>query len=295
MSRRVRILLYALYGELCLSAALLLTFPYDTLARRLEYEAGRRPGTSLSIGEIGPALPFGLRLGDVTFSKASRDGGPARKLQLEEVRLTPALMPLLRGKAGVDAGLSLMGGHIDATVAVGRDSRQLNAELQELSLAEGGLIQSFTGLNLSGVLNGSLELATDGAGHPNGGRLSLEIADAALKGGKALNVTLPAMALGQPKIEAEIAGGTARLSKLEARSEEVELSGSATVTLKPELMLSPLKGSLRFKPAPALVARTPALQVMAAMAGPNRKPDAPVDIPLAGTLGSPRVVGAPKL
>jgi type II secretion system protein N len=69
----LRKLLLPAAGAIAFFLFLLLTFPYDALARRIEVEA-QRNGADLTIGSIGPAGLGGVRARDVKVRFA-----PARR------------------------------------------------------------------------------------------------------------------------------------------------------------------------------------------------------------------------
>ena len=70
---------------------LILTFPYEVLARRIEMEA-QRSGAELSIGSLGPSGWAGIRARDVRlhFGDAA---GP--EIHLERADISPDLFALL--------------------------------------------------------------------------------------------------------------------------------------------------------------------------------------------------------
>jgi type II secretion system protein N len=288
MSRRVRLLLYSLFALFSFTAALLLTFPYETLRRRLESEASRRsPGTTLVINEIGPALPLGVRLADVLYAKAAKGSETATKYTFDRIRLTPSLLSLLTGRVGINFALDLLGGTIQGTAAFGASGGKVSAELDGLQLGEGKLVENATGMQMLGAATGRLEATTGADGQVTDGLVRLNIDGAKIKSGKIAGFTLPPLDLGTPALEIDIAKGEAKLTKLEAKSSDIELGGTATVNLKPDLMLSPIKGSLKLRPTEGFLSRNPALKGAMGLAGPMRKPDGSLEVPLNGTMGRP--------
>src|SRR3954470_9344757 len=70
---------------------LILTFPYQTLARRLEAEA-RSGGAELGIGSMGPAGFFGVRARGLRLKLAPPPGGePPPELRFDRADLKPDL------------------------------------------------------------------------------------------------------------------------------------------------------------------------------------------------------------
>src|SRR5437868_7270700 len=70
---------------------LVLTFPYEILARRIEVEA-QRNGAELSIGSLGPAGLAGIRARDVKL-RFSDAAGP--EIRLDRADISPDLFALL--------------------------------------------------------------------------------------------------------------------------------------------------------------------------------------------------------
>src|SRR5438445_2142161 len=74
---------------------LMLTFPYDTLARRVEVEA-RSGGAELTIGSLGPAGLFGLRAHDVKLKLPAPPGAEALpELKFDRADLSPDYLALI--------------------------------------------------------------------------------------------------------------------------------------------------------------------------------------------------------
>ncbi len=288
MSRRLRFSLYALFALFCFTAALLLTFPYETLGRRLESEAAHRtPGSTLVINEIGPALPFGVRLANIVYAKPSKDGGTQTKYSIERVRLTPSLLSLLTGRLGIGFGIDLLGGSISGTAAYGTGGMKLSASLDDLHLDDGKMIETMTGLAMVGTVSGTVKAVTGSDGQITDGTLVVGIDGAKVKSGKIAGFSIPALDLGTPALEFEIAKGEGKLKKLEAKSSDIELNGSATVTMRPDVSLSPMKGSLKIRPTEGFLSRNPGIKGAMSLAGTMKRPDGSLEVPLNGTLGRP--------
>src|ERR1043165_3938967 len=74
---------------------LILTFPYDTLARRIEMEA-QRTGAGRTIGRLGPAGVLGVRGRDVRVKLAPAPGeATGLEIRLDRADFSPDLFALL--------------------------------------------------------------------------------------------------------------------------------------------------------------------------------------------------------
>jgi type II secretion system protein N len=288
MSRRLRLSLYALFFALCLGMGILLTFPYDALARRLEQEvAHASPGTTLVIGEIGPALPLGVRLAKVVYATEGKNGSPGTKWSVDRIRLTPAWLALLTGKPGVAFSIDLLAGQLSGRAALAHGGLSLKASFDHMLLDDGKVVEEHIGLGLAGTLHGSLEADVGPDGKVGDAHLLATVDGAKLKGGKVAGFTLPAADLGTPDLEVVVAKGEATVKKLEAKSPDLDLTATATSTLRPVVSLSPVKGSLRLKPSDKFLDRNPALKGALGLLGSMRKPDGTIELPLNGTLSRP--------
>src|SRR5207237_8557613 len=103
----LRKLLVPAAGAIAFGLFLLLTFPYDVLARRIEMEA-QRGGAELTIGSMGPAGLTGVRARDVKLRLPAAPGGEAMpELHLERADLSPDLFALIL--RGTSFGLAVEG------------------------------------------------------------------------------------------------------------------------------------------------------------------------------------------
>jgi type II secretion system protein N len=288
MSRRLQIVLFSLFAAVALVASLLLTFPYDVLGRRIEAEVAKAvPGASLSINEIGPALPFGLRMADVVFAKEGKDGEPGPKFTIDRIRLRPALFALLTGKLGLAYSVDVLAGSVRGQVVTGKDGLRLETILEGLQLDEGGAIERASGLQLLGGLSGRLDLVTDAKGQITDGNFAAIIAGGKMKGGKIMGFGLPPMDLGSPEFNVTIDKGEAKIAKADVKSPDVELALTGGASLRPDLLTSLVKGNVHLRLTDAFLSRNPTIKGMLGFAGPFRKPDGSIELPLNGPLARP--------
>ncbi|MFM2152995.1 MAG: hypothetical protein RL199_1430 [Pseudomonadota bacterium] len=288
MSRRVRLALYGLFFVFVLMLAVLVTFPWDSLARRLEEEVARSsPGSTLVIGEIGPALPVGVRLANVVYQAEGKNGAPPSKWTVDRIRLKPAWLSLVRGRPGVTFDVDLLSGQLSGTATKSKDGASLSATFDHMLLDEGKTVEEALGVPLAGTLHGRLEATTAADGKVTDAHLLATIEDAKVKGGKVAGFTLPAMDLGRPEVDLVVDKGEAKLTKCEAKGRDVTITATATSSLRPQLGLSPVKGQLKVKPTEAFLEKNPALKAGLSLAGSFKKPDGSLDFPLNGTLVRP--------
>ncbi|ATB37363.1 type II secretion system protein GspN [Cystobacter fuscus] len=269
------------YGAFSLVAfvlCLLLTFPYDTLRARAVGTAADA-GYALRIGSLRPGL-FGLTATQVRLSKVpngmtpelhsmleSNSGmlpGPeelGEPLTIDSVAVRPALFPL-----GVAFRASLLGGSASGSVG-GLSDVKVAVKLSDLD-PSGGNLKGFSGLDLVGKLNGSLDLTLPKTrGQPDlsqaNGQLSLDSRGLIIQGG---NVTvpmygtptpmdLPRIALGDIDARIRIEKGLGTVEALQSKSEDLEVQGSGTLKLGQRLDVSQPDMEIKLGAEPEFVKR----------------------------------------
>jgi type II secretion system protein N len=294
MSRRTMIALYVLFGFACLGVSALLTFPYDVLGRYLETEVARAaPGAAITINRIGPSLPLGLYMGDIVYEPPASDPDATTRFEIANVRLHPAWLKLLTLKPGVSFAVGVLGGKIAGTAWLGGGNQHLEVAATGVHIEDGGQFEKLTGLDLQGTLAGKLS-AVVGAPVVKGGvpvitegSLTASVDGAEVRGGKVMGFPIPQTDLGSPEVEVDITKGEATIQKLQTRSHDIDLTTTGSVSIRPALAQSPLRGSLKVKLSDEWFARNPSIKGLIGMAGPFKKADGSLELPLNGTLARP--------
>lgn len=288
MSKKAQVALYSLFAATALYAAALLTFPFDALGRRIEAEAARAlPGSTLAVGRIGPALPFGVRFGDITFEGPAKGEVPGARFSVERLRLRPAWLKLLTGKPAVSFDALVLAGDVHGTAVVTPEGRHLDATLAGIQLDDGKMLEGAIGMSLVGNVDAHVDLMTDAKGVVTDGSIDVAIADASLKSGKIMGFAIPAIDLGSPELAIRIEKSEAKIEKLAIRSPDLEADVTGSISLRAEVMQSLIKGSARVKPLKPWLDRNPTIAGMMSFAGSLVKPDKSLEIPLNGTLARP--------
>jgi len=269
------------YGVFSLVAFVLcffLTFPYDTLRLRA-VEAAADAGYALRIGSLRPGLrgltatqvrlskaPNGIspELHGLLASNASMMPGPeelGEPLNIDSVAVRPALLP-----PGVAFHANLLGGSISGHVG-GLSDVKVAVSLANLD-ASGGNLKGFSGVDMAGKLNGSLDLTLPKTrGQPDlsqaNGQLTLDSRGLVIQGG---NVTvpmygqptpmdLPKITLGDIDARIKIEKGLGTVEALQTKSEDLEIQGSGTVKLGQRLDVSQPDMDFKLNAEPDFVKR----------------------------------------
>lgn len=275
---------FALFFLLFLRAG----FPWDSVARRIEAEAGSS-GVEVAIGAMGPAGLFGLRARDVHVRSAGEPG----ELVFPVVDLHPDVLPLLLGRTSFGFSAHGYGGTARGHARLSSDPRRpglssLELDLRGLDLHALPLPPSLQGAELAGRLGLKLDLPSLDPLETSSGKVSLSIQGAALvravarlEGG--MSLTLPRVSLGDVDAAAAVEKGTARVERLSARGGDVDAEIDGTVALRPALMLSQADLHLKLRPSERWMQENPVVRGALGMLGP-RGPDGSYTVTFSGPL-----------
>lgn len=268
------------YGAFSLVAfllCLLITFPYDTLRQRA-VGAAADAGYALRIGSLRPGLR-GLTASRVQLSKPTAmtpelrgalSGNPTllpgadelgEPLSIDSVAVRPSLLPL-----GVAFHANLLGGSLSGSVG-GLKDMQVDMQLSNLDPAQGN-VQGFSGMDLVGKLNGTVQLTLPKTrGQPDlslaNGQLNLDTRGFIIQGGKVsvpmygqpMAMDLPRITLGDLDARIKVDKGLGTVETLQSKSEDLEILGSGTVKLGQRLDVSQPDLDIKLRAEPEFVKR----------------------------------------
>ena len=232
---------------------LFLTFPYETLARRIEVEA-RAAGADLVIGRLGPAGLFGLRARDVRLKLSPAPGGEAApELKFDRADLKPDLLPMILRRTSFGFALQGYGGKASGHAAFSDDPKlpglkSFAIDARDLDLATFPL-RDLAGVDATGKAQLKVDLPTLQPVETAGGSVQLAIDGAGINGGTALGFPVPKSSLGRVEGNVTVDKGVARLEKVSARGGDVEADVDGTIQLRPSLPRSVGELHVRFRPS----------------------------------------------
>lgn len=184
--------------------------------------------------------------------KAKAPTGPRDTvLLIERATARIELWPLLTGRVQVSFHAEAFGGAIEGSVPV-QGKGDVDVSLENVDLAQVGIIKTYLTMPLRGIATGELSLARGEGGKlsKSTGALNLVIEDAVIGDGKskvANMITMPPAKLGKVEIAADAEAGQLKLSKFGASGGDLELSAEGLVKLKDKWKSSGLDLFLRFK------------------------------------------------
>jgi type II secretion system protein N len=248
----LRRLLLPVAAVIAFAIFFVLTFPYDTLARRLEVEA-QRSGAELSIGSLGPAGFLGVRARDVKLRLAAGPGDSASpEIHLDRADVRPDLFALILRRTSFGFSVEGYGGSARGHVALSNDARQpgvssLRLDAHDIDLSTLPL-KELSGVEATGKLQLKADLPTLLPVETAGGTVSLSL-DGGGVGGTILGFTLPRTSLGHVDGSATVDKGVAHLEKTNARGGDIDADIDGNLNLRPLLSLSQADLHVRFRPA----------------------------------------------
>lgn len=238
----LRFLLIPLLFTICFVLSLALSFPYDTLARRLEYEAGRA-GYEMTIGKLGHTGLFGLRAIDLKV----RD--PNNSFELDRVDVKPEIFALLLRRPAFSFSFDGYGGSGHGHASLAKDTGQLSAltlDAKEVDL-HAVLHNLIVGIDVAGRATLKIDLPSltpDAAT----GQVSLSVKDAAISGGTVMGFPIPKTALGALEATAQVDKNVVKVDKAGLHGGDVDADLDGTVQLRPLRSLSIADLHVKFRP-----------------------------------------------
>ena len=265
-------------------AFLLATFPFDTLARRIEIEV-QRGGGDISIASMGPAF-LGFRARDVRLRPPSTSG-PAPEFRFDSVTIRPDFFALIARRTSFSFAASAFSGRAKGHAALSSDARtsgslqSLKLETADVDLHSLPLKEAF-GIELLGRVTSKSDLPTLLPTETTSGSISLSIKGLAIANASVQGLTIPRTVLGDLDASIVVDKGVARVERAQTRGADIDLDLEGTIRLRPLLSLSQADLRLRLRPAERWLSTNPAMRGLLGLL--QRQQDGSYLIPLNGPL-----------
>ena len=229
---------------------LVLTFPYDVLARRIEMEA-KRAGADVTIGSAGAGGLAAVRARDVRVRIAPASGDAWPELRFDRAVVSPDLIALLLRRTSFGFSVEGYGGTARGHVALSDDPRQPGVSSFRIDASDLDLsalpLRDLAGVLAAGKLRLKADLPALLPVETARGSISLALEGAAVTGGSVAGFSLPRTALGRVDGAVAVEKGVARIDKTQARGGDVEADVDGNVNLRPLLSLSQADLHVRFR------------------------------------------------
>jgi type II secretion system protein N len=255
---------------------LILTFPYEVLARRLETEA-QREGAELTIGSLGPAGLTGLRAHDVKLRLPATPGGETSpEVRLERADLSPDLFALLLRRTSFGFSVQGYGGTVKGHMALSNDARtpgltSLRIDARDVDLATLPL-KDLGGIEAGGKMQLKVDLRSMQPVETSSGDMQLTLDGVAISG-SLLGLTLPKTSLGKFEGGATVEKGVAKLEKTSARGGDIDADVDGNISLRPLFSLSQADLHVHFRPSDHWLDANPMIKGMMGLLQNAKQPD----------------------
>ncbi len=283
-SPRARLLIqcvgYPLFYLFALLVAVRLSFPFDRLRQRItaEFNAhnAKDSGMELEIDHLSGHWLFGVtakgvRLiapgeakdepkpsvtpapsGSAAAEEAEKPESHGKKLiELEKLSLSVSPWRYLLGGLGVSFSGKGFGGKLSGWFLDKKSVRELEVELDKVSLSQVGLLADTLHVPLGGNVSGTVELdAPERKLGKAAGKLELTVDDFSVGDGKTKlrnALALPKCNAGRLEIGAEITDGKLKLSSFQGKGPDAELAAEGQIRLRDPFKSSQADLNLRYK------------------------------------------------
>ncbi|HTO95410.1 MAG TPA: type II secretion system protein GspN [Myxococcales bacterium] len=273
---KVRRLLLPAGALLAFLLFLVLTFPYDVLARRIEMEA-QRAGVELTIGSAGAGGFASLKARDVRVRVVPASGEPWPELRFDRASFRPDLLALILRRSSFSFSVAGYGGAARGHVSLSSDPRlpgvssfRIDADDLDLSTLP---LREMMGLAAGGKLRLNADFPALQPAEAAHGSLGLQLEGAAITGGAVLGFIVPRTSIGRVEGSVTMDKGVARVEKASARGGDIEADVDGSVSLRPLLSLSQADLHLRFRPSDRWLNENAAIKGMMGLIQNARQPD----------------------
>lgn len=265
LRRWQRIAAYGAYTLFAFAVCFYLTFPYQAVTQRIVSEAASE-GFVVQMGGLGPGL-FGASSSSVRVSRKQEEPSDQESpvLTFRSLSLRPSLFPV--GLAFRAAGL---GGTVSGAYG-GIGSTTVTVDLSKVNAGDPA-VKSFSGLDLSGSLNGHLALDIPNSKNTKAresdltqanGTLVLKLNQLLIKGGtvtvpimgQATPVDLPRVSVGDVEARVKFDKGLGKIEKFQGKGDDLEVLATGTLTLAKRLDYAQPNIDLKLKADPDFVKR----------------------------------------
>ena len=256
---------------------LVVTFPYDLLARRIEMEA-QRAGAELTIGSAGAGGLASLSARDVRVRVLRGPGAEAwPELRFEKAVFSPDLLAILLRRTSFGFSVRGYGGSAKGHVRLSNDPRQPGLSSFRLDATDIDLaafpLREMAGITAAGKLRIAADLPALLPVETAHGSIGLTLEGAAVTGGAVSGFSVPRTALGHVDGSVSVDKGIARVDKTSARGGDVDADVDGNVNLRPLLSLSQADLHVRFRPAERWLNDNAAVKGMLGLVQNARQPD----------------------
>ncbi len=241
---------YSAFFAFAFVLALRFTFPVEAVRERFILDAAAR-GYQVKVNDLSPSGLVGVRAREVTVTTA--DG---TRIPFDQLSVGLRLWPTMLGRRSFSFDASIFDGRVVGFTEVSKTAERYQARVTGIDLSRAGVIRAATGLDLAGILSGSLDVTLDPKDPSKStGDIDFQVKDGAIRGGKIPvpgmdgGLTAPPVKLGSMAARGTVKGGRAEFGTLESKGDDVDFSAEQVfVQLQPRFEHSAISGRARLRP-----------------------------------------------
>jgi type II secretion system protein N len=271
------------------------SFPYDRLKDRLISGIERQLGGKIEVSaqELEPYWFTGAKIKNLEFSTRDAEGQVLPAMKLDELKIRAALFSLIFGRPNIKYRIRAKKGEIEGRAKQTEDGFEFDADFDDFDIATLKLLASKTGLNLSGKLDGYVELKYNQERPArSSGKVALDLANIKIGQSTAklgpMDLPLPPLTFTSSKgstIKLNIGRGTMVVDQIMFKDSDLELDLTGKVFLSNTLTNCRFNVRGNFKPSEALEQALPFI----AFIKKEKKPDGSFPLSVTGRISSPNI------
>lgn len=215
---------------------------------------------------------------------------PSPRITLEDLEISPRILPLILGKKTARIVLKDPKGKLDALVTSSKTALALSFEATEIDTAKLGLFSLATGVQGGGFISGSGDFSTDTADlTKTNGTINLNLKQVSLEPQTIMGFSVPKISISEGALDLnfEDAKGTLRtlsLGKQGSATDAIRGTANGTLTLAKQWQATKLDLKTQFSFSPTILK---AFILLETILGAGKQPDGSFSFNLTGTLLSP--------
>lgn len=269
-------------------------FPFERLVRAQLATVERELGLKVEFASLKSGWTLNLVGTDVRIRSAAPRGSapsdePVEPLaRFDKVSVSPRILPLLRGKAGVRIDALAYGGRVKGTIGGNKKSADVDLVVSNVELAKYGLLANKYQINAAGLLGGTIDLTIDQADAAKStGKIDLSVKNARLDESNPYNLQkIPATAFDKGGAAViDVKDGKVTFTDVGLHGEDLDVSLEGELQLRKRLNISQWSARAAIKTSDSFKAAVPLID---AFMGPGKGGDGIYRYKLTGILGRPR-------
>lgn len=268
-------------------------FPFERLVRAQLANVEREAGLKIDFASLKSGWTLNLVGTDVRVRSAVPRGvatvEPSEPIaRFDKLSVSPRILPLLRGKAGVRIDGLAYGGRIKGTIGGNKKTADVDLVVSNVELAKYGLLANKYQINAAGVVSGTIDLTIDQEDAAKSkGKINLAVKNARLDESNPYNLQkIPATTFDKGgAVVIDVKDGKVTFTDVGLHGDDLDVSLEGDLQLRKRLNISQWSARTAIKVSDSFKSAVPLLD---AFLGPGKGGDGVYRYKLSGILGRPR-------